>query len=212
MKKNLFFGVMLILILMLVACNTTDEPPTEPANGTVTTNEGKNDSGEITETDEKQNDSSKNGNVTEDDPEATPNGEDTTEVSGDLYTMQISTDFTFTPEEPGKDMVLYDENDKISMRIEALTKNDTTYEDLVTNTKEWMTAVSDQYDTNNIDALLTDQNITNATSFIANVEDEKVVTVVFEKGNILVRLTVFDLNDVNLTDKLIKMGLTIQEK
>lgn len=211
MKKNLFFALMLISILMLVACNTTDVPPTDSTNGTDTTNEGK---GEITESDDKQNDSSKNGNVTEEEPKATPNetNGDTTEVSGDLYTMQISNGFTFTPEEPGKDIVLYDENDKVSMRIEAFTKNDIAYEDLVTNTKDWMTAVNEQYDTNNIDTLLTDQNITNATSFIANVEDEKVVTVVFEKGNLIVRLTVFDLNDVNLTDKLIKMGLTIQEK
>lgn len=214
-KKNLLLVAMLFAMLLLVACNTTEAPPTtEPATDSVTTTgEEEKDSGEINETDEKQKNSTENDPVTEDGPKTTPNDkENTTKVSGDNYTVEIAQGFTFTPEEPGKDVILYDENDKVSMRIEALTKNDTTYQDLITNTEDWMNAVSEQYETNNIDALLTDQSISNAASYIAKFEDEKVITVVFEKGNLLVRLTVFDQNDVNLTDQLIKMGFTIQEK
>lgn len=219
MKKNYFYYLVMILaIVALAACNTSDEQSkadeSEDTNGT--------DTGELIETDDElDNPTEKDEQVNEEEPKSTSNKDsntnansnsDTAKVGVDNYTIELLEGFTFTPEEPGKDVILYEENDQVYLRIESLTKNDTTYADLVDSTKEWMAAVSEDYETNNIDELVKDENFANIDSFIANFDESKVVTVVFEKGNLLVRLTSFDLHDVNLTDKLLKMGFTIEEK
>ncbi len=54
-------------------------------------------------------------------------------------------------------------------------------------------------------------NINNYTAYKVDLNDQIVISVVFEKDNQLVRLTIFDDPSVDLTEAMIKMGLTISK-
>ncbi len=71
--------------------------------------------------------------------------EETTTVNSNeqQYSIQILPNFTLTAEEPGKDMLYLTEDDSISMRIEYMSVNDTSFENLVKNTEEMMSVVNE---------------------------------------------------------------------
>ncbi|KGR73715.1 hypothetical protein [Ureibacillus sinduriensis] len=220
MSKTLKFIITLFLtITILAACNTEQESTeTDSATGSAHT-EGK----EVNESVDTEEPTTEEGNKVdqtskETDTESTisfsSNGESKTaelsKVDGEQYSIQVIPGFSLTPEEPGKDVLYYDEDDSINMRIEAMTTDDSTFDDLVANTEETMGAISQDYEQYDIADFVGDYDLENSTAYIANLDSEEVITVVFEKANNLVRLTIFDRLDVDLSEAMIKMGLTIE--
>lgn len=229
MKKNVgLFSTVCLTLLLLTACNTEEEPQQgmeEPANEEITPTEEINKD-EKTETNEKVNEpketegqlnpaKTKENEVTNDITYST-NGdeitEETTTVDSNNYSLQLIPGFTLTPEEPGKDMLYFEENDKISMRIETIPATQATYDDIVANTEETVAAIG-EYEPFPIDQYIGNHSeISKAIAYTVTFETEKIVMIVFEKGDIIVRLTVYDDTSVDLTDAMVKMGLTIQSK
>lgn len=209
---SLFFSV-----ILLTACNTA-APKTEPASNPTTANNS-----EQKQTTEEP----KNSNTTVEQPIADEsdhtsityitNGEIKTEkttiVDSEKYSLRALPDFKITAEEPGRDLLYFEKNDAVSMRIEAMSKNDTSFNDIVANSKETMTAINEAYEPFDLTTYLKNHsNIKNSAAFIANFADDQVVTVVFENEDLLVRLTVFDKHKMDLTDALLKMGFSIDAK
>ena len=214
-------------IIVLAACNTTEDSTSEENSATVTEQtEGKEvnesvDTEEPSAEDSQQevSDSTQEGKsaAAEESTDSitfSSKGESKTEevtsVSSEQYTIKVIPGFTLTPEEPGKEMLYFDEDDSISMRIEAMTTNDTAFEDLVAGTEETMTAVSSEYEQYDISTIIENANLENAAAYIANFGTEEVISVVFEKEDKLVRLTVYDNEEADLSEAMIKMGLTIE--
>ncbi|MDN4492327.1 hypothetical protein [Ureibacillus aquaedulcis] len=232
MSKTLKFIITLFLsITVLAACNTEEEAPdSNSATGTAHTEGNEvNDSVDTEEpaTDDGQKeepataDPSENTDTDTDTDSTTAssitfssNGQSKTEelspVSGEQYTIQVIPGFSLTPEEPGKDLLSYDEDDSVSMRIEAMTTDDSTFKDLVANTEETMSAINEDYEPYDITEFIGNQDLTNSTAYVANHDNEEVTTVVFEKAEKLVRLTIFDKKEIDLSEALVKMGLTIE--
>lgn len=220
MSKTFKFIITLFLsIIVLAACNTAEEATTETDSETGTAHtEGKevNDSVETDEptTQDAQQEESTAAEENSHSITFTSNGtsktEELTSISSEQYTLQVIPGFSFTQEEPGKDVLYYDENDSVYMRIEAMTKNDTTLDDLAANTEEVMNAVSKDYEQYDITSFVENQNLTNSKAYIAKVDTEEVIAVVFEKDDKIVRLTIFDNEETDLSEAMIKMGLTIE--
>ncbi|MFC7685605.1 hypothetical protein [Ureibacillus sp. GCM10028918] len=230
MSKSLTFIITLFLsITLLAACSTAEESTeTDSETGTAHT-EGK-EVNESVDTDEPSTDEGQNEEPsTEDGQKEEPSTDETnssssitfsskgeskteelTAVSSEQYSIQVIPGFSLTPEEPGKEVLSYDEDDSNNMRIEALTINDTSFEDLVVNTEETMTAISKDYEEYDISAFIENYDLSNATAYIANLGSEEVIAVVFEKADKIVRLTIFDHENVDLSEAMIKMGLTIE--
>ena len=224
MSKNSKFIITLFLsIIVLAACNTAEESTPEQesekvtaqtegkeVNASVDSEEPATEETESSEVEEQENPSTEENNSITFSSKGETRTEESTSISSEQYTLQVIPGFTLTPEEPGKELLYYDEDDSISMRIEFTTTNDTTFEDLAATTEESMAAVSTDYEKYDISSIIENENLTNSTAYIANFGTEEVISVVFEKEGKLVRLTVYDNENVDLSEAMIKMGLTIK--
>lgn len=219
MKKQFkMFVILCIALIALVACNTAEQSTTSPtpAEGTNTSNDTiKNDDGQTgsnTDDDDQVNENVTNS-IT-----YTSNGEQKTEEttpvtsSEQQYTIEVIPNFTHTAEEPGKDLLYLTENSSISMRIEHFTRNETTFKDLQSNTVDLMSAVGENVDYTafDIQSYVKDvPSISNFAAYKVELQDQVVISIVYEKDEQLVRLTIYDDPVADYSDALIKMGLTI---
>ena len=199
---------LLFSITVLASCTTAEESPTESEKETVTANTEAQKGNQTVDT-EKSTTEKTDSTIT-----FSSKGESKTEeltpISGERYTLHVIPGFSLTSEEPGKDLLLYDQNDSVSMRIEMFTTSATTFKDLVANTEQTIAAVSGDYQPYNISPIIKDQNLSSATAYIANSDDKEIISFVFVKAEKLVRLTIFDSPEVDLSEAMIKMGLTIE--
>lgn len=228
MKTNMkLFSTAFLALLLLTACNTAEEPKqaSEPTNEEVNTDEKiETNEQQVTEPqiNEPQETEEQPSSTKEEEPANTnsitytTNGdevtEETTTIDSENYSIQTIPGFILTPEEPGKDMLYLEENDEVSMRIETMSTNTTTYDKIIANTEETMAAIG-EYESFPVDSYVeSHSDISKASAYMVTFETEKVIMVVFEKGNMISRLTIYDNTTVDLTDAMIKMGLTIQTK
>lgn len=215
MKKLQLLFTSLLLILLLAACGTAEDQNAEPDN---TDQETEEETNNIEDESAKENGTQQeeNANQNENQIQYTSNNEtrtaETANVEEDLYTIQIMEGYELTKEEPGKELLFLQDNDAINMRIEVIPKEEADYDNLVKNTQEMMAAISDYEPFDISEAVKSHPEISNSIAYIATIENDEVVGIVYEKGNLLVRLTVYDQKDYDLKDALIKMGLTIKEK
>ena len=113
-------------------------------------------------------------------------------------------------------MLVYDEDDQYSMRIEVFAKDETNnYEEMAQQTENTVaiTAPEGQYTSYELKPLLAShQDILNAAGYAATYveDDDQVVTVIFEKESKIVRLTIFDTTAAEMTEAFLQMGFTIQ--
>jgi hypothetical protein len=131
------------------------------------------------------------------------------------YSIYKLDGFELTGEEPNKDTLFWEENDALFMRIETISKDDASFEIISENMVQTMAAVSFEGEPKAI----TDKNklpqgkgISNPIGMEVTVDLGTVSGIVFEQGNLIVRLTIFDRKSANLTDAFLKMGETIAVK
>lgn len=225
MKKYTFFVTSaLSVVLLLAACNSTED--SNPVKEEETT-------GSVNEQTNTQNSANDRADTEVDDTvqETTPsnptiqyekNGEQKevvttmTKSPEQDYEIALAQGFSVEGEEPGRDMLVYDENDQYSMRIEVFAKDETNnYEELAQQTENTIaiTAPEGQYTLYELEPLLAShKDILNAAGYVVTYteDDDQVVTVIFEKESKIVRLTVFDTTAAELTDAFLQMGFTIQ--
>ena len=125
------------------------------------------------------------------------------------YEMYVLSGFQLTPEEPGKDALLWEEDSAVFMRIETFNKEDIEFAQAEAAMKEALAA-------SNPDAEITEAAAPQGAKFLNSVAfdiptaEGKVTGIVYEKENLIVRLTVFDSTEVNATADFIDMGSTIE--
>lgn len=232
MKKSILL-LTLSSILLLAACNTT-EPVKEEEQPTNSTNNEENsvqNQEEEEETVEKAEEDQNNGQSSNTNQEETNNGaEETThsitynskgkEITDSTkqvkspqqnYTIELLNGFTLTAEEPGRDMVLFDDNNDISMRVETFNNTDIVYDELLANTKDSALAIAPNGQYKEVDLTNTelDESIKKINTFYVELEGESISTILFNKNDKYIRLTIFD-DTSDLKDALLKMGLSIQ--
>ena len=224
MKKYTFVVTSaLSAMLLLSACNSTED--SNPVNEEETT-------GSVNEQTNTQNSATDSADTTVDDSteEATPsnntiqyvkNGEQKevettmTQSPEQDYEIALAQGFSVEGEEPGRDMLVYDEDDQYSMRIEVFAKDETNYEEMAQQTENTVaiTAPEGQYAPYDLESLLAShKDILNATGYVVTYteDDDQVVTVIFEKQSKIVRLTIFDTTAAEMTNAFLQMGFTIQ--
>ncbi|WP_413365102.1 hypothetical protein [Lysinibacillus sp. 3P01SB] len=234
-KQTLLFTSALSAMLLLAACNTTEEdntPVDEQTAGSAdetTETQDENKGNEEETSNETSEEAASNETSEESAGESAPStiqyvdekGQETeaklswTSSPEQDYEIALAEGFTLTAEEPGSDMVTYDANDQISMRIETFSKDETHYEEMARQTESTVgvTAPDGQYQPYDIQSLIEkNKEIQHATGFIVTFaeDEEQVVTVIYEKESKIVRLTVFDRTSSEVTNALLEMGLTVK--
>lgn len=231
-KQTLIFTSALSAMLLLAACNSTekeDTPVDEQTTGSVdetTDTQKENDTNEETSNETTEENAGENVEETTATPPSTIQYVDekgqkqeakttmTTSPAQD-YEIALAEGFSLTAEEPKRDMVTYDANDQISMRIETFAKDETHYEEMARQTESnvGLTAPDGKYQPYDIQTLIEkNKDIQHATGFVATYpeDEEQVVTIIYEKESKIVRLTVFDRTSGEITNALLEMGLTVK--
>jgi len=229
MQKKLFSILALLLTAVLVVgCNTSektgdsDDQQNEPSN----TAADQKPSGDETagETQEEDDTPASNETNTEDaskqpqkDVTYKQNGVDKTEKATESksvdqsYKLQQLPGFTLTQEEPGKDMLVSNDDDEVFMRIETIEASQSSFTEVKTTMQDYMNAVGETV------ALTTDElavfkDVQNIEGYVVDFDTEKVLGVVFEKDGIITKLTIHDNDKQDLTDAMLNMAATISKK
>lgn len=226
MKKTwMLFASLSLAISMLAACNSTDESNgSETGSSQVETDEQKGEETPVEDKEEEKEEESQtpaaergpdktltyslDGEVKEESAALT----DSEEQNYSIYKLD---GFTLTGEEPNKDSLYFDDNSAVFMRVETISKDEASYEIIAENMVETIAAVSIGKEPVKIDQkekLPQGEGIKNPIGYETSFELGTVTGIVFEQGNLLVRVTIFDQNSANLTDAFLKMSETIAAK
>ncbi len=227
MKKYwLLLASISLAVSILSACNTdTGTNNGEKTEPTVVEDETAN--GEETEPTVVEDETTTDEKETLEERESektlsyTVNGEEKEEVATltesdeQNYSIYKLEDFKLTGEEPNKDALYLTENDAVFMRIETLSKDEGSIEIVGQNMKDTLSAVSIGQEPTTIEddlKLPQGENISKQAGMEITTDLGTVTGIVFEKDNLIVRLTIFDRKSYNLTDAFLKMGETIAVK
>ena len=227
MKKTwLLFATITLAISMLSACNSTNE---SKGNDKDTQVESGETNGEevveepvedevVEETEEEQPVTTERGpektltyTVNDEVKEETATLTDSDEQNYSIYKFD---GFSLTGEEPNKDSLYLDDNPAVFMRVETISKDDASLEVIANNMFETIAAVSVNKEPVELekDKLPQGEGISNPSGYQTTFELGTVSGYVYEQGNLIVRLTIFDQESVKLTDAFLKMGETVAAK
>lgn len=230
-KKLLSVPALLLTAVLVVGCNTSDKTEdsdaqnNEPSN-TSAEQQQQQPSSEDKTVDESQEtptpdatnkDKTDNATKKEQEVNYVQKGVDKTEKAKESksatqdYKMQQLPGFTLSQEEPGKDMLVSNENAEVFMRIESIEASQTSYADAKTSMQDYMNAVGEPTSLTSED-LAAFKDIKNVEGYVVNFDTEKVIGVVFEKDGLITKLTIHDNNELDLTDAMLKMAATISKK
>lgn len=234
MKKNLFLAAtMLSAGALMAACGTaeTSEENTDSTAGEQTAEETPATEAEApateaeTETPEEPAEEPETPEDTEaaetpadEVAESTPEEPSQAETEGTLtvsdeqpYQVRVVRGYELTSEEPGKDSLFLSEDSSVFMRIETFSKEEIAFDQAVTAMKETIQA-------SNPEAEVTETEgpqgavFLNSAAYEVPTTEGKVTGIVFEKEDIIARLTIFDSTDATATEDFIDMAKTIEPK
>ena len=229
MKKSVtVISAALILSTVLAACNTnTDEPITtvaseeQPENEQVQKEEQQDENTEATEATEATEEPKDEQVVKKDEittltysSNSQPFTEEVVETKSEEmnYSIQHFENYTLVAEEPGIDHLIFNKDDKLSMQIEVVNKEEATFDQMKATANETISAIApDSVKELNFSTILTERpEILNIAGYEAVLDGEKVVKIVLERSNLNATLTIYDTPQADLTDAFLQMGLTIQ--
>lgn len=226
-KYWLLMASITLSISMLAACNTSED--SNSGQGNTSSEVEEVDQEETTAPEETEDESTDDTNSEEVNEERGPEKTLSFSVKGEAkeetatltnsdeqnYSIYKLEGFELTGEEPNKDSLYLTENDAVFMRIETLSKSDASIDFVRENMLQTMAAVSIGSEPVTIED---DAKLPQGTG-ISNQSGVEVVTdlgtvsgIVFEQGDLIVRLTIFDRKNESMTDAFLKMGETIGMK
>ncbi|MGE7999328.1 hypothetical protein ACQKOF_11695 [Lysinibacillus sp. NPDC093190] len=231
-KKLLSVPALLLTAVLVVGCNTSDKTEdsdaqkNEPSNTSAEQQQPSSKDKTVDESQETPTSNATNKDNTDNADNATKKeqevnyvqkGVDKTEKAKESksatqdYKMQQLPGFTLSQEEPGKDMLVSNDNAEVFMRIEAIDSSQSSYADAKTSMQDYMNAVGDTSSLTSED-LAAFKDIKNIEGYVVNFDTEKVIGVVFEKDGLITKLTIHDNDELDLTDAMLKMAATISKK
>lgn len=207
MKKHLFLlSSVLTVGILLAACGSPEtaeeEPGTAPDEATEEVVEEETDDSVPAEETEEETDAGENTETAEPAGTLTQSDEQT-------YELHVLDGYELTAEEPRKDALYAADNSAVFMRIETFTPEETGFaaaEESMIQTLQAVNPEQEPAEVTDFDGADFDQSI----AYEVPSTEGTVTGIVFEKEELLVRLTIFDDSTVNATDDLIAMGKTIE--
>lgn len=224
---------MLAIMLLLSACGTTDSG-TENKNSDdssdtpVIENEVTDD--EVEEEEVVEEEVNDEGSVEEsveleeieEDPKESSTEEDESTTEDELVTsdnqnfsMNLLANYELSSEEPGRDIVYPKEDDFHFMRIETMENEEGNYDYLKDNMLVLLEASSNgetPVEVTDTSSLPSGDSITKALAYEVNAETGPVTGIIFEKDDLVVRLTIFDSENEDYFTDFLDMGKTVTTK
>lgn len=195
MKKNLFvLSSILTIGLLLTACGSTNPTDEETAPAPEDAAE------EVVQ--EETDDSVPAADEAE--PEGT-----LTQSDGQNFEMHVLEGYELTAEEPKKDSLYVKDHPAVFMRIETFTPEETdfaTAEETMIQTLQAVSPDEEAVEVTDFDG----SGYTQSAAWKVPSSEGTVTGIVYEKDDLLVRLTIFDDSTVNATEEFFAMAKTIK--
>jgi len=193
--------------LLLTACGTSTDKDQESTIGSAGVVENA-DEGTVTESkepntevDEGQEDIMKNAKLIESDEQN--------------YAISVLPDYSLLSEEPGKDSLISANNEAVFMRIETVVKEEGTYDYLAENMISVLEASGDgsaPIEVLDEKSIPTAEGIENAKVLAIKAETASITGIIFERDNMVVRLTIYDSPKEEYFEQFLRMAETITTK
>lgn len=236
-KKWLSIVAMMALMLVLAACtnnnNIKDNEENQDDTNSIGVEENNTDNMDPEEDENSEADDTTPNN--EETDAENPDGEQTKDDDGidndsdDLlsgaqpvdsdeqdYTIHLLPNYTLTSEEPGKDSLYLDADGAIFMRIETMPTEEGTYDHLLENMLISLEASSSgtakPVQLTDEASLPAGEAIEHAQTHTIETAEGPVTGILFEKGSMIVRLTIFDSPEAKYFNDFLAMGETIVNK
>ncbi len=128
------------------------------------------------------------------------------------FSIQLTDQFYLMEEEPGKDVVVYKDNEAIMMRVEVLSQNEWKYDDALEKSISFLTASSkdNSYAPLNLPAKINTKSFIQYDSYVVENESDKVVLLLVKLDEKIIRLTIFDDYITNVSEAFLIQATTIQ--
>ncbi len=215
MKKTwILFASITLATSLLTACNTDETTGMKDSTTTKVAPKESVEESPATQTDGEQREQqqSLSFSVNEEMKEEVANLTESDEQNYSIYKLDS---FSLTGEEPNKDSLYLTDNSAVFMRIETISKDDASFEIIANNMMETMFAVNlgkEPVKISDKAKLPQGAGISNQIGYQLQTDLGNVTGIVFERGNMIVRLTIFDHHNVDMTDAFLKMGETVATK
>lgn len=197
MKKNLFvLSSILTIGLLLAACGSTN--PTDEETAPTPDDAAE----EVVQ--EETDDSAPAADESE--PEGT-----LTQSDGQNFEMHVLEGYELTAEEPKKDSLYVKDHPAVFMRIETFTPAETDFASAEETMIQTMKAVNPDEEPVEVPDF-DEAGFTQSAAYKVPSTEGTVTGIVYEKEDLLVRLTIFDDSTINAAEDFIAMGKTITSK
>jgi hypothetical protein len=123
------------------------------------------------------------------------------------YSIEHLSNFTLIAEEPGKDMLVYNDNDAISIPTAEVA-----FTDILAETEDLTVVIAPEgkYKEYDLSTYMEQHSdIISEASYLVEYESDRVVTVIYEANEKIVRLTIYDDYITDLASTFLEMGFTI---
>lgn len=194
---------------------TTDGESGEAEGTDTTTDENATSEDEVTEEDSTSDDSDSEADSSETDGSATLADAVETESDEQPFKMQVLPTYELTSEEPGRDILYLKEQEDKYMVIKTMQASETDLDKAVENMTETLAATSADASP----VALTDEAQLPTSKELEKVQAYRVASaegpitaMIFQKGELIVQVMMYDNNDESYYEEYLKMAETIQPK
>lgn len=234
-----FISALLAVMLVLAACGTTDSGTEntgsdDNSDASALENEATEDEvedeGELI--DEGSDEGSHEGSLEEtedsEEPEVEENPEESSTEESEAstetgvvdsdnqdFSMNLLANYELSSEEPGRDIVYPKEDDIHFMRIETMENEEGNYDYLKDNMLVVLEASSNGETPTEVtdpESIPAGDSITKALAYEVNAETGPVTGIIFERDDLIVRLTIFDSENKDYFKDFLDMGATVNQK
>lgn len=221
-KKLLSMLALLLTAVLVVGCNTADQ--TEDSDAKL--NDPSNSASQQTPSDSESVDDTDTQETPKQTDSTSKQEQEITYVQNDVEQKATATEsqsveqgyklnqlpgFTLSQEEPGKDIFVSNDDADIFMRVETVSASETSYDNVKTSLEEYMNAVGATTPLS-AEELAVFKDAKNVEGYVVDFDTEKVVGVVIEKDDLIVKLTINDNDEQDLTAAMFAMAATITQK
>lgn len=138
-----------------------------------------------------------------------------TESDEQSYTISVLPKYTLTSEEPGKDSLMATEDESVFMRIETMPKEEGTYDYSLENMNAVLEASSDgdtPVEVTDEASIPVGDGIENVKVLSVKAETASITGIIFERGDMIVKLTIYDSPNKDHFENFLHMSETIVAK
>ncbi|WP_025783583.1 hypothetical protein [Sporosarcina sp. D27] len=190
------------------------ESETDGAEGTDTTDENASSEDEATE-DDTTSDSESEADSSESDDATTLADAVETESDEQSFKMQVLPTYELTSEEPGRDILYVKEHEDKYMVIGTMQASETDFDKAVENMTETLAATSEDaspVELTDVAQLPTSKELEKVKAYRVDSAEGPITAMIFQKGELIVRVMMYDNNDESYYEEYLKMAETIQPK